>query len=172
MVISVEQAILVNCDFKIPFKGNCSTLTSSSNLTFSFVADEPLISFDNTFRISVKQIDLLFHLVCTRVDSLTLRLEHLLSTFNNLKINVVDDLDKLGSRVSLLQDNICQDPEITDFPLRNSCEGIAFLKSSFSDTIRKILPVLQTISIALSLQQVQSLFAKSLQFPLAPLSFP
>ena len=82
-------------------------------------------------RITVKKIDLLLPLVCTRVDLLALRSEHLRSTFNNIKSSVVDDLDKLSSRVSLLQDNIGQDPGITDFPLRNPWEGILFLKYFF-----------------------------------------
>ena len=82
-------------------------------------------------RITVKEIDLLLPLVCTRVDSLALRSEHLRSTFNNIKSSVVDDLDKLSSRVTLLQDNIGQEPGIADFPLRNPWEGIVFLKYCF-----------------------------------------
>ena len=73
-------------------------------------------------RIPVKKLDRLLPLVCTRVDSLVLRSNHLRSTFNILKSGVVDDLDRIGSRVSLLQDNIGQDPGITDFPLRTPWE--------------------------------------------------
>ena len=60
--------------------------------------------------------------------------------------------------------------EFSYFPLRSPWEGISFVKSSFSDTVRKILPVLQTMPFSLSLQQVQSLIAKSLQSSLASLS--
>ena len=103
-----------------------ATLLLLFYLTSSSVADEQLISSDNILRIPVDQINLLLPLVCTRFDSLALRSEHLRSTFNNLKSSVVDDLDKLGSRVSLLQDIIGQDPEIADFPLRNPWEEISF----------------------------------------------
>ena len=147
-----------------------ATLLLLFYLTSFFVADEQLISSDNTLRIPVDQINLLLPLVCTRFDSLALRLEHLRSTFNNLKSSVVDDLDKLCSRVSLLQDIIGQDPEIADFPLRNPWEGISFLNSSFSDTISKIFPVLQTMHVPLFLQQVKSLLAKSLQSTLVSFS--
>ena len=106
LFISVDQAVSVKSDFTTPCKSNSSTLSSSSNLASSFVADEILISSDNTSRITVKQIDLLLPLVRTRVDSLALRSENLRSTFNTLKSSVIDDLDKLGSGVSLLHDII------------------------------------------------------------------
>ena len=151
LVISVDQVVFVKSDFKTPFKSNASTLPSSSNLPSSVVVDEPLVLSDNTLRVQVKQLDRLLPLVCTRIDSSVLRSEHLCSTFNILESSIVDDLDRFGSRVSLLQDNIGQDPRITDFPLRTPWKGISFLKSSLSDTVRKILPVLQTMTVSLSL---------------------
>ena len=41
------------------------------------------------------------------------------TSFTVFQCSVVDDFAKLGSRVSLIQDNIGQDPGIADFPLRN-----------------------------------------------------
>ena len=92
------------------------------------------------------------------------------SSFTVFQRSVLDDFAKLGLRVSLIQDNIGQDPGIADFPLRNPWEGLAFLKSSFSETVSKILPVLKQMTVPLSLLQVQSIVVKSLQFPLASLS--
>ena len=77
------------------------------------------------------------------MDSLAQRSERLRFTVTKFQRFVVDDLDKLGSRVSLLHDNIDQDPGIVDFPLHNPWEGLYFLKTSFSETISKMLPVLK-----------------------------
>ena len=41
------------------------------------------------------------------------------SSFTVFQRSVLDDFAKLGLRVSLIQDNIGQDPGIADFPLRN-----------------------------------------------------
>ena len=84
------------------------------------------------------------------------------SSFTQFQNSVVDDFAKLGSRVTLLQDNIGQDPGITDFPLRNPWEGIAFLKLSFSETVSKIFPALKQMTVPLSLLQVQAILVKSL----------
>lgn len=91
------------------------------------------------------------------------------STFNTFESSVVDDLDKPSSRISLLNDNIGQDPGITDFLLRNPWKGIPFLKYSFAETVSKILPVVQTMTVSLCLQQGQLLLAKSFQSPVASL---
>ena len=82
------------------------------------------------------------------------------TSFTVFQRSIVDDFAKLGSRVSLIQDNIGQDPGIADFPLRNPWEGLAFLKSSFSETVSKILPVLKQMTVPLSLLQVQSIVVK------------
>ena len=98
------------------------------------------------------------------------RSERLPSDFINLKRSVIDDFDKLGSRVSLLHGNIRQDPSIADFSLRHPWERISFLKSSFSETVSKMLPVLKIMNQPLLLQQVESLLSKYLYPPLTILS--
>ena len=170
IVISVDQAVSIKSNFKTPFKSNSSTLDSSSNLDSSFVADEKSILSTNTLRIPVQQIDQFLLLVCTRVDSLSQQSELIRSTFNTFESSVVDDLDKPSSRISLLNDNIGQNPGITDFLLRNPWKGISFLKYFFAETVSKILPVVQNMTVSLCLQQGQLLLAKSLQSPVASLS--
>ena len=154
-MILVDQVVTIKTGFNSLFKSNSSTVDFSINLDSSFVAEKKLmyLMFFYVFRCEIL-IFFSLSLVCTRVDSLARRSERLRSDFINLKRSVIDDFDKLGSRVSLLHGNIRQDPSIADFPLRNPWERISFLKSSFSETVGKMLPVLKIMNQPLLLQQV------------------
>ena len=102
LVIFVDQAVTIKADFKTPFKSNSSTVDSSMNLGSSFVVDKTLILSDNSLHIPVQDIDLLFPILCTRINSLAQRSDLLRPGFTNLKSIMIDDFNKIASRVSLL----------------------------------------------------------------------